>query len=142
MGRPSKYTQAIADEICERLANGEPLTKICRDDHMPNVATVFRWETAQDGFSDKVTRARESSADHFSHEILEISDEHPQVEIPTKFGSYVATDSAGVQRNKARIETRIKLMQMLKRKSYGDKITQEISGPDGAAIPLSLEIDL
>lgn len=89
---------------------------------MPNVATVFRWEKSQDGFSDKVTRARESSADHFSHEIIEISDENPQVEIPTKFGSYTATDTGGIQRNKTRIDTRIKLMQMLKRKTYGDKI--------------------
>lgn len=93
---------------------------------MPNPDTVFNWERIIDGFSEKVTRAREASADHYSHEIIEIAQENPQVEIPTKFGSYTATDAAGIQRNRLRIDTRIKLMQMLKRKSYGEKV--EVSG--------------
>lgn len=128
MGRPSSYRVETANEILERLSNGEPLTKICRDDHMPSVSTVFLWEQKVEGFSEKVTRARELSADHFSHEIIEIADENPQVVIPTKNGCYEATDAAGVQRNKNRIETRIKLMQMLKRKTYGDKVGVEHSG--------------
>jgi len=130
-GRPSKYRDAIANEILERISHGEPLTKICRDSHMPAVSTVFYWEQKIEGFSEKVTRARELSADHFSHEILEIADENPRVEIPTKSGYYEATDAAGVQRNKTRIDTRIKLMQMLKRKTYGEKIQQEHSGEVG-----------
>ena len=42
-GRPSKYTKAVADEICLRLAKGETLRSICRDEHMPHEATVRQW---------------------------------------------------------------------------------------------------
>jgi len=128
-GRPSKYNDAVANEILTRISNGEPLTKICRDKHMPCVDTVFEWEKTKEGFSDKVTRARESSADHYSYEIIEIADEKPTHEVPDPDGGVsVRVDPAGIQRNRLRIDTRIKLMQMLKRKSYGDKVQAEISG--------------
>lgn len=127
-GRPSKYSEEIAAEILERISHGEPLTRICRDPHIPGISSVFRWEEAIPGFRDKVTRAREESADFFSHQIVEIAEEKPEVEVPTKTGSYTTTDAAGVQRNKLRIDTRIKLMQMLKRKTYGEKLDMNVSG--------------
>lgn len=43
MGRKSIYTEEIAEEICQRLAGGESLRSICRDEHMPDKATVLRW---------------------------------------------------------------------------------------------------
>lgn len=43
MGRPSTYTDDLFNEICERMANGETLMQICRDDQMPDHETVKRW---------------------------------------------------------------------------------------------------
>lgn len=122
-GRPSKWTQEVEDEILSGLANGIPLTKICKRKGFPvNIGTIFDWESSRKGFADKVTRAREKSADHYSHEIIEIADEKPTREIPDPDGGVsTCIDQGGVQRNKLRIETRIKLMQMLKRKTYGEK---------------------
>lgn len=125
-GRPSKYSEQLESEILERIMLGEPLSKICKDDHMPNCSTVFNWEKIIEGFSDKVTRAREYSADHFSYEIIEIAEEEPTCEMVGEGWSKRQIDPAGIQRNKLRIDTRIKLMQMLKRKTYGDKV--EVSG--------------
>jgi hypothetical protein len=45
MGRPSKYTDAIADTICSRLSNGESLAQICREDEFPSQQTVYSWFT-------------------------------------------------------------------------------------------------
>jgi hypothetical protein len=42
-GRPSEYSDKIAEAICERLLNGESLRAICADPAMPARATVFRW---------------------------------------------------------------------------------------------------
>jgi hypothetical protein len=39
-GRPSKWTQEIEDEICERLSRGEPLRAICRLDGFPEWTTA------------------------------------------------------------------------------------------------------
>jgi hypothetical protein len=42
-GRPTDYTEALAEEICLRLAEGESLVSICREEGMPRRAAVFRW---------------------------------------------------------------------------------------------------
>lgn len=58
VGRPSKFTQAIADEICRRIALDESLASICRDKHMPEVQTVYRWKDADPKFCEEYVRAR------------------------------------------------------------------------------------
>ncbi len=38
------FTQAIVDELCERLEAGEAIKKICADAHMPDWRTLRRWK--------------------------------------------------------------------------------------------------
>ena len=38
-----EFTEEIFGAICERMANGEGLRKICSDRDMPNRSTVLRW---------------------------------------------------------------------------------------------------
>ena len=74
-GRPSTYTRAIADEICQRIAEGEPLTKICKDPKMPAYRTVLGWRVSDVGdgeFLHMYARARQDSADTLADEIREI----------------------------------------------------------------------
>lgn len=59
IGRPSSFTQAIADEICRRIAEDESLRSICLDDHLPDRVTVYRWRRENEEFRDQYTRARE-----------------------------------------------------------------------------------
>jgi hypothetical protein len=40
------YDEALVDEICRRLAAGEPLRWICRSSGMPSEATVINWARA------------------------------------------------------------------------------------------------
>lgn len=62
-GRPTKYTDALADEICRRIAEGEMLMQIVRDEHMPERKTVYNWMNEHDGFLHNYARACEMSAD-------------------------------------------------------------------------------
>ncbi len=48
VGRPSGYTEAIAVEICRRIAERESLRKICADPDMPDKTTVLRWLAAEE----------------------------------------------------------------------------------------------
>jgi len=73
MARPSKYTSALADEICDRLIEGESLRQICESPHMPNRTTVVRWLAVNDGFASNYARARESQADLMDDMILELA---------------------------------------------------------------------
>ncbi len=73
-GRPSLYTDALAANICRRLAEGETLRAICRDKAMPDKATVLRWlaDKAKTDFRDQYAHAREMQADALFDEALEI----------------------------------------------------------------------
>ena len=54
------YKDAVREELCERLAEGESLVAICRDERMPDRRTVQRWQDDDAEFDAAVTRARES----------------------------------------------------------------------------------
>ena len=59
MGRPSKYTQELADEICRRIADDESLVSICKSDHMPARDNVRLWQRMHPDFQANFVRARE-----------------------------------------------------------------------------------
>lgn len=42
-GRPTGYTVAIAETICQRVAEGENLNTISRDEAMPAQSTIYKW---------------------------------------------------------------------------------------------------
>lgn len=65
VARPTEFGEAIAEAICERIADGESLRTICDDVTMPQRARVFRWldDPANKKFADQYARAREASAD-------------------------------------------------------------------------------
>ena len=73
-GRPSIYSQDVADEIAERITAGESLRKICDDDHMPSTSTFTRWLRDNEAFRAQYVYAREANAQIQASEIVEIAD--------------------------------------------------------------------
>jgi hypothetical protein len=61
-GRPSSYSTELGQNICDRIANGETLTKICADPQIPHRTTVWRWITDNEEFATNHARAREAGA--------------------------------------------------------------------------------
>lgn len=127
-GRPSALTEAVRDEILERLSEGESLTSICHDDHMPSIPSVFRFLAAdgmdQDQFRKSYARARDCQADVMAESILDIADDarNDWMEKKAKDGStFMAVDHEHIQRSKERIDARKWLAAKLKPKKYGDK---------------------
>lgn len=75
MGRSSDYSQEVADLICQRMATGESLRSICRDDGMPAESTVRLWAVDdREGFAAQYARARDAQMDALSEDLLDISD--------------------------------------------------------------------
>jgi hypothetical protein len=103
--RPSDYTQEIADHICEQIADGKSLRSICREDDMPNKATVFRWLGKHETFRDQYARAMEARADSHADDIVDIADD-PTLDPNDK---------------RVRIDARKWTASKLKAKVYGDK---------------------
>lgn len=74
-GRPSSFTHAKADEICERLIGGESLASICRSGDMPSAVSVLRWQDAHDDFRIAYARAREAQIELYAAEIIDLADQ-------------------------------------------------------------------
>lgn len=137
MGRPSTYTPEVADAICERLAEGESLRAICRDDAMPAMSSVFKWLTLHPEFAEQYTHAREEQAETLADEIVEIADEQATMVRADKHASRdddgegnteVVFDATAVARNRLRVDARKWVAAKLKPKKYGEKIDLNHAG--------------
>lgn len=127
LGRPSDYTQEIADEICTRLANGESLRAICaadRDDFMPAMGTVFRWlaDPERASFREQYAMAREVQAETMADEIVSIADGN---------GMGVEEKVALSARDRLRVDSRKWVASKLLPKKYGDKQTTVLEDANG-----------
>jgi len=69
VGRPPKYSEAIAAEMIERLSAGEPLRQICRDTRMPAWSKVYEWMVKNKDLSAAVARARELGNDNINRRV-------------------------------------------------------------------------
>lgn len=58
LGRPTIYTDNLADKICAQIAGGETVADICGDPAMPSRDTFYYWKRDNPSFSDKVMHAR------------------------------------------------------------------------------------
>ena len=119
-GRPTLYSLEIALEICDRIADGESLVKICSDPTMPKKTAVYEWLLRHKEFADIYARAREDQADTLADEIHAISDELPQQIVDDK--GKTRYDSAYVQWQKNRVDARKWVAAKLKPKKYSDRI--------------------
>lgn len=54
------FEEGVKEELLERLASGEFLTSIARDERMPDVSTIKRWASAGDAYADQIRLAREA----------------------------------------------------------------------------------
>jgi len=139
MGRPSTYTPELADLICEQIADGNSLRSICADEDMPSKTTVFRWLAADTAFRDHYARAREAQADSLADDILDIADESAHDTYIDENGNE-RTNTEVVARSRLRVDARKWIAAKLKPKVYGDKVSAELSGPNGGDIPVSVAV--
>lgn len=132
-GRPTLFTPEIAEKICAELSKGTPLTIICRGHDMPADRTVRDWMAGDETFSAAIADARARGFDQIAMDALAIADEVTEKDtIATDFGPI--PNKEWLMRSKLRVETRLKLLSKWDPKRYGDKVTTEVSGPDGKPI--------
>ncbi|NEJ71821.1 terminase small subunit protein [Rhizobium phaseoli] len=131
MGRPTKFTQALAEKICERIADRESLRSICRDEDMPAKSTVLSWlaDDGKAGFRARYALAREILADGFVDELVEIADDRSNDWIEKKNAAGDTTgwqeNGEAIRRSQLRIATRQWVAEKLKPKKYGSKAEPE-----------------
>lgn len=73
MGRPSIYSDELAQTICDQLVEGKSLRQICDAEGMPDRVTVIRWMGKDPDFATKCARARDEQADLMDDRILDVA---------------------------------------------------------------------
>jgi hypothetical protein len=128
IGRPSIYTEELANDICTRLGLGESLRKICLSKDMPSLSSVMSWLTTKPVFLEQYTRAREIQAETQFDELIDIVDQPPDLcVVKDKDGKDVEVkfDSSYVQWMKLRVDTRKWTAARMAPKKYGEQKQSE-----------------
>lgn len=104
-------TPELLEDICEQIASGKSLRRICSAEGMPSASTVCTWLSEDASFAKRYARAREQQSDHFVDEMVEIAD--------------TAEDA---QKARLQIDTRKWIASKMRPKVYGDKLGLDHSG--------------
>lgn len=142
-GRPSKLTPAVLKRIVDGLSQGTPLTVICSGKDMPHDNTVRDWMEADPTVSVAIARARNQGFDKIALDALRIAD-------TPIIGEEITESEDGMQvkrsdmlgHRKLQIETRLKLLAKWDPKRYGERMAQEISGPNGGPVTVAPALQL
>jgi hypothetical protein len=123
-GRPTLYTEALAETICVLLKTGYSLRAICDMKGFPDRSTVTRWMETDAAFASKCARARDMQADLMDDRILDVANKVESGELTPDVGRVVVS---ALQWRAAK----------LKPKKYGDVSRHELTGADGGPITLA-----
>lgn len=124
-GRPSLFTQELADLICQRVASCSfGLRKLCSlHDDLPTSETVYEWRYKYPAFSSQYAEAKLRQADLMAEELLDIADSGTNDWMETlsddEKGLGWRLNGEHVQRSRLRIDTRKWLAAKLLPKQYG-----------------------
>lgn len=137
MKKPVRYSKEIAAEICERLADGEALDRICEDTPgMPTATAVRLWALKDhDGFASEYARARELQAHKLAEEIRQIADTPVEGVTTTTKADGGVEERRGdmIEHRRLQIDARKWYLSKVLPKVYGDKQQIEHSGEIGIA---------
>lgn len=145
IGKPTKYSPEIAQQICEQLSEGIPLRQICRQEGFPAWRTIYDWMWRDDALGDKgvglstaIAYARDLGYDAIAEDCIIIADtpQLGQTQVMDDKGSRVTIEDM-LGHRKLQIETRLKLLAKFNPKKYGDRV-QMVGSSDE---PLNVNLD-
>jgi len=143
-GRPTVFTEELGTAICKRLAGGESLRAICKDDGMPNKSSIFEWilDGKHKEFADQYAKAREVQAELLADEIFDIADDSQNdwMERQTENGNYTVLNAEAIGRSRLRVDSRKWYLSKVLPKKFGERNTTELTGPGGSALAVSFVV--
>jgi hypothetical protein len=101
----TEYTEELATQVCEGIAQGKSLVRVCNDLGV-RYSSVYKWIAEIPAFKDNYTSAREAQADFLADAVLDVADD----------SSLPADD------RRIKVDARKWYAGKLRPKKYGDKI--------------------
>src|SRR3954470_19452968 len=128
-GQPTTFTQDLADAICQGLASGQSLMRVCKDLGTPHYS-VLQWlrQPKREAFRIQYAQARELQADYLAEEILVIADDHKS--------------DPDANSRRLRVDARKWYAGKLRPKKYGEASQIDVNVGGQLGNPLTLEVKL
>jgi len=111
-GRPSDYTPALAERICNFLMEGESLRAICKRDDVPHIATVLAWLHRHEEFHEQYVRAREIQAEVMAEDIIMYADSATE-------------EASAVAKARLQVDARKWYASKVATRRYGDRVQHD-----------------
>lgn len=144
MGMTPKYTEVHEIEITHRIAMGESLNSICKDNNMPSDSTVIGWLTEtkldEEGnnvlirlkFSEDYARARLISYQLLADGVRDIAADGRNdymTRLKANGDEEIVFDKENVLRSRLRVDTDKWILAKVLPKIYGDhvQVTQDVT---------------
>lgn len=126
VGRPTDYTQELADEIIETISSSHRgIITLCRiNEHWPAETNFYKWIARNEEFRQRYMRAKEAQSDVLMDQIIDIADDSARDTITktNKNGDeYEVCNSEWVNRSRLRVEARMKVAAVLAPVKYSEK---------------------
>ena len=127
MGRSAcvRFSRAVAEEICERIAQGESWSQISADEAMPSYTTLYSWLKKYPEFAELYMSARQALADRKFDSAWQIAD---------------AVPGEGVPQAKLKIDTLRWQTTRLAPKVYGDRAAEAGGSRDERRVILNIKV--
>lgn len=126
IGRPSKYSNSLAKEICRAIATStQSLKKICQSNGFPCTDTIYAWCFDYPEFSVMYDQAKRLQAARLAEEVIEIADDDSNDLLQNEKG--FSPNGAKVQRDRLKVDARKWIACKLLPKVYGEKPKEEES---------------
>ena len=126
------YSPELVASILDRVANGEPLSRVCSGNDAPTRKSFFEWVIKYPEIKEQYEMAIAMRADLYAEQTVAISDEDIATVIRGDDGeTEVVFDSTAVARNRLRVDARKWYASKLAPKKYGDRVEQVHSGAIG-----------
>lgn len=134
MGRPSTYTQAIANAFCTLVGEGMSMREACALPDMPGTTAICSWLIAHPDFAKQYAGACARRADALHDETVRIADDASEDMVETKWKDAkgkvhkrLVPNTAKVQRDRLRIDTRMRVAGQLNPKKYSPRLALDVT---------------
>lgn len=131
MGRPSKYTEELAQKICDLIREGKSERQICKMPNMPTAMTLRRWKEGNPDFCAQSARAREESAEKFNDELLDLQDELND-QLQTRLMNGEDFPKGAVEAYKVLMQEKARQAAWRDDSRYGNRKTVKVDATDDA----------
>lgn len=140
-GRPTKYTDALADKIIELIRTGVSEYEIGQMPDMPSARTISRWKDSNKEFCLRSACAREASAEVFDQKRREAA-RWLMTQATQRAQTGEDFPKGVVEAVKAVMQEHARSAALRDDSRFGDRKKVALTGHDGGAVKVEEKLDL